>query len=81
MLMCNLKRNGNGALKKGTKCVLKTGFVWCAQKLILKVKVVKYEFNVLNANSGLMKLAQLVGEESYICHNSFFWLHKLLFCL
>ena len=39
-------------LQKGPKGVLKTGFVWCVQKLI---KVVK-KFNVLNANSGLIKI-------------------------
>ena len=50
MLMCSLKRKGG--FKKRPKCVPMGGFVWCVQKPIRKVKVVKCGFNVLNANSG-----------------------------
>ena len=54
------------AFKKRPKGVLKTGFVWYVQKLIRKVKVVKYGFNVWNANSGLMKLAHLVKKATIV---------------
>ena len=45
--------------------MLKTRLVWCVQKLIRKVKVMKYGFNVMNANSGLMKLAHLMKRATF----------------
>ena len=56
--MCSLKRKGG--FKKSSKGMPMIGFVWCVQKPNQKVKVVKYGFNVSNANSGFMKLAHLV---------------------
>ena len=57
------KKESNVQRPKG---VLKADFVWCIQKLIRNVKVVKYGFNVLNANSELMKLTHLVKRATFV---------------
>ena len=77
--MCSLK--GKGGFTKRPKGVPMSGFVWCVQKPIQKVKVVKYGLNVLNANSGLMKLAHLVKRAKFVTTADltfffFFWCNR-----
>ena len=61
MLRCNLKRRG-GLQKKTKRCTEDWFCLVCSEE----VKVVKYGFNVWNANSGLMKLAHLVKKATFV---------------